>query len=401
LYCALRRPRGIPEGLVAVIAVSVLLLVGAVSVSTARTQIEQLGPVVGFLAAILVLADGCDGEGVFRAAGGLLARAAQRSASSLLAVVTVLAAVTTALLSLDTTVVLLTPVVVTTLRAGRVPPRPSLYATAHLANSASLALPVSNLTNLLAFAIVPVSFGRFAALMGLPWLVAIVIETVGVRVVFGADLGTHGEAVQVEDTPVPWFAIAVVALTVIGFGVGSAFGLAPAWVAAGGALVLSARRLAAGRVSVLHVAHSTSPSFCIFVLGLGVVVAAVSVNGFDRLLRDLVPSGSGLPALLGVAVVAAVLSNLVNNLPATLLLLPIVAAGGVAPVLAMLVGVDIGPNLTYTGSLATLLWRDAVSEVDGVPDLRDFSRLALATVPVAVVACTIAVWLAVTVIGTG
>jgi arsenical pump membrane protein len=172
-------------------------------------------------------------------------------------------------------------------------------------------------------------------------------------------------------------------------------------VAAAGALVLAVRRLVAGRVSALHVAHSTSPSFCIFVLGLGVVVAAVSANGFDHLLRNLLPSGTGLPALLGVALVSAVLSNLVNNLPATLLLLPVVAVGGLAPVLAMLVGVDVGPNLTYTGSLATLLWRDAVRAVDGVPDLRDFSRLALVTVPVAVVACTVAVWLSVKLIGTG
>jgi arsenical pump membrane protein len=379
----------------------VLLLIDAVSVSAARAQIEQLGPVVGFLAAILVLADGCDGEGVFRAAGGLLARASQRSASSLLAVVTLLAAVTTALLSLDTTVVLLTPVVVTTLRAGRVPPRPSLYATAHLANSASLALPVSNLTNLLAFAVVSVSFGRFAVLMVLPWLVAIAIDIVGVRMIFGADLAARAEPAPVDDAPVPWFAVVVVVLTVVGFGVGSAFGLAPAWVAAAGALVLAVRRLVRRRVSLLHVAQSTSPSFCIFVLGLGVVVAAVSANGFDHLLRDLLPSGTTLPALLGVAAVSAVLSNLVNNLPATLLLLPVVAVGGLAPVLAMLVGVNVGPNLTYTGSLATLLWRDAVRSVDGVPNLRDFSRLALVTVPVAVIGCTVTVWLAVKVIGTG
>jgi arsenical pump membrane protein len=97
-----------------------------------------------------------------------------------------------------------------------------------------------------------------------------------------------------------------------------------------------------------------------------------------------------------------VLSNLMNNLPATLLLLPIVAVAGVAgvgPALAVLIGADIGPNLTYPGSLATLLWRRAVADVDGVPAAGDFTRLGLATVPLALVASTVALWLSLRVIG--
>src|SRR5581483_7270984 len=110
--------------------------------------------------------------------------------SRLLAAVVVLASVTTALLSLDTTVVLLTPVVVASVRHTEAPPRPALYATAHLANSASLLLPVSNLTNLLAYAVVSVSFTRFAALMALPWLLSIAVEWVGTRAVFASDFGS-------------------------------------------------------------------------------------------------------------------------------------------------------------------------------------------------------------------
>ena len=138
------------------------------------------------------------------------------------------------------------------------------------------------------------------------------------------------------------------------------------------------------------------------------------VEGEERLLRitgivrpadiqvgNVIPSGSGFLALLGVATASAVIANLINNLPANLLILPIVAAGGVGPALAVLIGVNIGPNLTYAGSLATLLWRRAVGEVDGVPRLKDFTVLGLATVPVAVVAATAALWLALQAIGTG
>jgi arsenical pump membrane protein len=400
LIVVVRRPLGIPEVVVAVPAAGLLLAIGAISWSHAHGELHRLAPVVGFLAAVLVLADGCGAEGVFRAAGAVMARRSHRSATRLLLVVLGLASVTTALLSLDTTVVLLTPVVVATVRRVDAPPRPSLYATAHLANSASLLLPVSNLTNLLAFAVVPVSFSRFAALMVLPWLVAIGVEFVGLRLVFRADF-THAlnSAADDEDEALPPFASAVVVLTVIGFAVGSFVGLAPVWPATAGAVVLSVYRLGHRRTTVVRVVRSAAPSFCLYVLGLGIVVRAVSDDGLARVVRYLLPSGAGLLALLGIAAVAAVLSNVMNNLPATLLLLPIAAVGGVGPALAVLIGVDIGPNLTYPGSLATLLWRRAVADVDDVPSLRDFTTLGVATVPLAVVGSTVALWLSLKLIG--
>jgi arsenical pump membrane protein len=290
---------------------------------------------------------------------------------------------------------------VATVRANGAPPRPHLYATAHLANSASLLLPVSNLTNLLAFAVVPISFTRFAALMALPWLVAIAVETGGLRAVFRSDFSARLSPPTEAAERLPVFATTVVAVTVVGFAVASFFGVAPVWVATAGAVVLSVHRLVGRRTTILAVVRSTSPSFCLFVLGLGIVVGAVSADGLGHVVRHLVPSGSGLLALLGVAAVSAVLSNLMNNLPATLLLLPIAAVGGVGPALAVLIGVDIGPNLTYPGSLATLLWRRAVAEVDGVPDVGDFARLGVATVPLAIVGSTVALWLSLKLIGAG
>jgi arsenical pump membrane protein len=96
-----------------------------------------------------------------------------------------------------------------------------------------------------------------------------------------------------------------------------------------------------------------------------------------------------------------VAANVLNNLPATLLLLPVAAGGGVGPVLAVLVGVDIGPNLTYVGSLATLLWRRVLgSSESAVPRLAEFTLLGVATVPLALVAATGALWLSLRWIGT-
>jgi arsenical pump membrane protein len=95
-----------------------------------------------------------------------------------------------------------------------------------------------------------------------------------------------------------------------------------------------------------------------------------------------------------VAAVSAVLANLVNNLPATLILVPVVAAGAPGSLLAMLIGVNVGPNLTYVGSLATLLWRRIVHAHDETVDTAEFLRLGALTVPAILVVSTAALWLA-------
>jgi arsenical pump membrane protein len=132
--------------------------------------------------------------------------------------------------------------------------------------------------------------------------------------------------------------------------------------------------------------------FLLFVVALGVVVRAVSVAGLGSLVTRLVPVGGSLWALLGVAVVAALLANLVNNLPAILLLLPAATVAGPATVLAALIGVNVGPNLTYVGSLATLLWRRVLRERDAEPAIGEFLALGAVTVPAALVAATAALW---------
>ena len=137
-------------------------------------------------------------------------------------------------------------------------------------------------------------------------------------------------------------------------------------------------------------------------LALGVVVRAVVDNGLAGALGHLVPGGSGLPALLCVAALAAVLANVINNLPAVLVLLPLAVPGGPGAVLAVLLGVNIGPNLTYAGSLATLLWRRIVRQHDGHTDLvglGEFSRLGLLCVPPALAVAVVALWGSLHVIG--
>jgi arsenical pump membrane protein len=412
LAWAVRRPRDWPEAAAAVPAAAVVIVAGAVTWPQAVADARRLGPVVGFLACVLVLAKLCDDDGLFRACGAWLARGSGRrrdragcsgcsgcSGPRLLGRVFVVASVTTAVLSLDATVVLLTPVVLAAGARTGARARPQAYACGHLANSASLLLPVSNLTNLLAFAVSGLSFGRFAGLMALPWLAAIGVEWVVLRRFFAADLvrtdapespGPAGADAGMPRMPV--LTLVVLALTLGGFVVASAAGANPAWAALGGAVVLAVRALARRETTVAAVARSADAPFLLFVLALGVVVTAVVGNGLGRALRPVLPTGTSLPALLATACLAAVLASVVNNLPAVLVLLPLAAPSGAGAVLAVLLGVNIGPNLTYTGSLATLLWRRVLRGHGCDVSLAEFTRLGVLTVIPSLALCALALW---------
>jgi arsenical pump membrane protein len=375
-------------------AVVLLLAVGAISLHDATIEAERLLRVVAFLGAVLVLAKMCDDEGMFEAAGAAMARG-QVGSRRLLGQVFVIASIITAALSLDATVVLLTPVVLTTVRRLRAPVRPHAYATAHLANAASLLLPVSNLTNLLAFNASKLSFIKFTLMMTLPWLAAVGTVYVVFRVFFRRDLEVPLEPVEDEPAPpTPVFALVVVALTLVGFVVAEALDVAPAWAALAGAAVMAVRSLARRHTSAVEIVRAVNVPFLVFVLALGVVVQAVMRNGMADRMGALLPSGSGLLALLGYAALAAVLANIVNNLPATLVLVPLVAPAGPAAVLAVLIGVNIGPNLTYVGSLSNLLWRSVLRRYDVTASVGEYTRLGVFTVPTSLVASVLALWAA-------
>jgi len=286
----------------------------------------------------------------------------------------------------------LTPVVLVTAARMRVPARPHAYAAGHLANSASLLLPVSNLTNLLAFAATGLTFVHFTGLMLLPELVAVGIEWAVLRRLFRADLEVPVGAPVTESPRPPRLALTVVALTVVGFGLASAVGLSPVWPAAAGAAVLAVRRLIARTSGVGELVRAADLPFGVFVLGLSVIVLAVLRNGLQTWLADVLPVGGALAELLAVATIAALAANVLNNLPATLALLPVAAAGGPGPVLAVLIGVNVGPNLTYVGSLANLLWRRVLGAE--APRAARFTLVGALTVPLTLVGATIGLWLA-------
>ncbi|MGI8678897.1 MAG: SLC13 family permease [Jatrophihabitans sp.] len=397
LASAVLRPRGLSEAVVAVPAAGLLVALGIVAPHAALNRLGAIGPTVGFLAAILVFGHLCADAGVFTYLGSVAARASRSDPRRLLGLVVGLAAAITATLTLDATVVLLTPVVLATTTRLRVPARPYAYACTRLANSGSLLLPVSNLTNLLAFTASGLSFGRFTGLMVLPWVLVCVVEYLGLRIFFRRDLRTGDVAPAGELPSAPRYALVVLAVTVALFVLTSAADIAPAWAALTGCVALLVPVVRRREMQSRRLVTAASLGFCVFVLALAVIVDGVTRHGLKDALQHVVPSSTSFLALLGLAAVAGVLANVVNNLPATLALVPLVHAQP-AWVLAVLIGVNIGPNATYPGSLATLLWRRLLPASDK-PSAREFHLLGILTVPLLIVLATAGLWLGVRAIG--
>jgi arsenical pump membrane protein len=220
----------------------------------------------------------------------------------------------------------------------------------------------------------------------------VVVEYLVLRALFQGDLA-HEVAEPVTTTPpAPVVALAVVGATVAGFGVTSLLDVSPVWPAVAAVGVLGTRQLARHRLGVRQLVEAGDLPFALFVLGLAVVVEAVLHAGVAGWLDDVLPHGAELLPLLAMAGVAALVANVLNNLPATLALLPAAAAAGPGPALAMLIGVNVGPNLTYVGSLANLLWRRVIGR--HAPSASRFSAVGVATVPLTLLAATTALWAA-------
>ncbi|MFC1474007.1 SLC13 family permease [Rhodococcus qingshengii] len=397
LVFAIVRPRGLPEIVIAGPAAVIVLLTGVVTLDEAREELTSMAPTVVFLVAVLVLAHAADALGVFRWVSQILQQRSLADPHRLLIYVFGAAALTTAVLSLDATVVLLTPAVIAAARSIGASTRPHSYASAHLSNSASTLLPVSNLTNLIAFAATGLTFLHFTALMALPWVVTIAVEYLIFRLFFRSELARGDSAeppVAARSAPAPILPLTVIGMTLLGFAVSGFFGIEPAWIAVVGASVLGAIALARHRTTAAKMLYAADLWFCAFVLVLGIIVAGVANGPVGEWIAQILPGDTSYGSLLFVAAVAAVASNLVNNLPATLLM--IAALGTAAPpalVLAMLIGVNLGPNLTYVGSLATMLWRRVATSAGAPPTLATFTLLGVITTPLTLLAAVSALWL--------
>jgi arsenical pump membrane protein len=338
----------------------------------ARGAAAKSWPAFVLVAGLLLVGFVAHEDGLFAAGGGVLARAAPNGWALYAGTVALVFAVTT-LLNLDTSVTFLTPVVVYAARRRGEGEAPLLYGCLLLANAGSLLLPGSNLTNVIVLGHLDLSGREFFAHMALAGVAAAAVTALVVAAVHRRELRTTiapGET-RAERPVLGVGLLAVIAVTVLVLVLRS-----PALPVLAVGLVAIALRAGRG---------ATAPADAVRVLGLPVLVG---LFGLAVALGALGRSWSGPATLLthldgwGTAALAAVLSVLVNNLPAASLL----AAHRPPHPYTLLVGLNVGPNLFLTGSLAWVLWLRAARTAGARPDIGRAVRLGLVSVPLALVA---------------
>jgi arsenical pump membrane protein len=340
-----------------------LLALGASFVATgllpapdAHATLRRLAPLLAFLATVVILARLVADAELFEVVAVRLTRLAGGDVLRLLVLCAAFAALTTMFLNLDTTAVLLTPVMLATAARIGIAAVPFAMTTVWLANTASLLLPVSNLTNLLAADRVGLSPAAFAARMAPAQLVAIAATMLCLWALHWRRAlrdGDRYEPVAAHEPGDPLL-LGLAAGTCVVFVAGLVAGVAPA-LASSACAALLALAFAIRRPAVLR-AHLIPWQLLVFVVGLFLVVQTITEHGLGTIVHALAGDDGGAIGVLRGAGAGALASNLVNNLPAYVAGEAVVPVANHDQLLGLLVGTDVGPIVAPWGSLATLLW---------------------------------------------
>ncbi|MBO2449726.1 arsenic transporter [Actinomadura barringtoniae] len=369
-----------------------LLLLGLVFVATgllpratAQDSLERIAPLLLFLFSVIILAELTKEAGVFDAIAQRMARAGRGDYAALFVLCFAFATVNTVFLNLDTTAVLLTPVMLALASRAKIAPLPLAMTTVWLANTASLLLPVSNLTNLLAADRVALETPEFAARMWLPQLAVLIVTAALLWTFFwrrsmrGADRYEPPVPEPVRDR-VLFSATGVACLLFIGAilaGVHTGFqlGIAATIPAVIAVVAFAVRDRTALKPALIPW------QLLVFVAALFLVVPTLERYGLDDAMRSLIGTDDGWAGAMRAAFAGGGLSNVLNNLPAYVAGESAVPAENKDQLLSLLIGTNVGPVITPWGSLATLLWFEWCRRWDVRVPMRKFvlTGVALAT----------------------
>jgi len=349
---AILRPRGAPAWAAPTLAAAIGLAFG--TVAHPDSLLRPLAAPIAFLLVAVPLAALLDRLGFFAAAAEVFGRGRHLALG-----LWVLGALVTTILNLDAAVVLLTPLYVRIARRCGLDPLALAFQPVLLSCLASSALPVSNLTNLIAASVRHLHATDFLTHLGPPSLAATVVGWFAYRAAVRPGIPTHPKTGQADRRALSTGGAVVIAL-LVGFVVGPSHGV-PEWaIALGADLVLVAL---VRRVPLADVPWDTA-----LVAGsLGLLAGAAA----PHLHLNAVFTGSGNLDLLRITGASAVGANAVNNLPALLVALPRTGAG----IWALLIGVNIGPLVLITGTLAALLWQASLRRLDVRVSAAQFARV--------------------------
>jgi arsenical pump membrane protein len=354
----------------AAIGVTAMGIAVAANPTDARSSADQNWSPFVLVAGLLLIGLVADDDGLFAAAGHQLARTLRNGVVLFIGAALTIGAVT-ALLNLDTSVAFLTPVLIYTARRRGEGEAPLLYGCLLLSNAGSLFLPGSNLTNLIVLGHLHLTGAQFFRHMWPAAVAAMAATAITTAVVERRSL--HATAPNLDKPERPRLGVGLVAVSVATVLV--VLLRHPAPFVAGVGVGAIGIRLAQRRARLAHV---------VSVLGVPVLVGLV---GLAVALGTLGRAWSGPARLLshldqwGTAGVGAVVSVLCNNLPAASLL----AARPPEHPFALLIGLNLGPNLFVTGSLAWILWLRAARNTGAQPSIRKAARLGIVVVPISMI----------------
>jgi arsenical pump membrane protein len=386
------RPWKIPEAVWAVAGAALLILFGLLPVADGIHAVAKGTDVYFFLAGMMLLSEVARYEGLFDFLAGHAARRARGSAPRLFLLIYAVGTVVTIFMSNDATAVVLTPAVFAAVRAARAKPLPYVYICAFIANAASFVLPISNPANLVLFQSKPPALGAWLQSFAVPSLVAIGVTFLVLRWTQRAALRTPIEE-NIATAPlsgsgiIAGIGIGLTALVLIGASTMQIpLGL-PTFITgvATFMVVVSIKRKAPWPL-LGDISWAVIP----LVAGLFVMVESLNRMGFIKLTSSWANhaiADGGSTSALGIGALVAVLCNLMNNLPAGLIAALTLQTAQHSTLLrnATLVGVDLGPNLSITGSLATILWLTALRREGETVGAWQFFKLGLLLMPLALV----------------
>jgi arsenical pump membrane protein len=386
------RPWGLPQGIWAVAGAVALVILSLLPQQEALSAVAKGTDVYLFLGGMMLLAELARQEGLFDWLAALAARQARGSTSRLFTLVFIVGIGVTTLLSNDATAVVLTPAVYAAAKAAKAKPLPYLFICAFIANAASFVLPISNPANLVLYDNHMPPLLPWLRQFGLPSIWASAATYAALRFTQRKELmGAISGAVVIPSlSPGGRYAAYGIGVTAIVLLLASAFGIplgAPTF-AAGAATALFV--LLRNRKAPWPIIRGISWGVLPLVAGLFVLVEGLNhtgaVNELTHLLRWA--SAQSIEATAwGSGVVIAIASNLMNNLPVGLIAESAASPAHVHPSVtgALLIGVDLGPNLSVTGSLATILWLNALRREGEHVSARDFLRVGVIVMPPALV----------------
>jgi arsenical pump membrane protein len=383
----LLRPFRLPEYAFAALGAAVLVVSGLFDWRAALSAVNDGQDVYAFLIGMMLLAEVARREGLFTTLAAWAARAARGSAQRLFLIIYGIGVLVTVFLSNDATAVVLTPAVYATARAAKVEPLPYLFACAMIANAASFVLPISNPANLVIYARAMPPLAAWLAMFLLPSTAAILATYAMLRLVLRRDLAAQPQIVEIPALEPAARAAAIgLVITALVLMSASALGAPLGFPTLGAGVAVVALVTALTRRSPVPLLHQISWGVLPLVGDLFVVVRAVFATGLpDHAVAVLHLCAQTAPNLAasGTGTLFALASNLINNLPVGLVAATASHTGNLPPhiVGAMLIGVDLGPNLSATGSLATILWLVSLRKEGLHVSAAEFLRVGLCVMP--------------------